>query len=132
MESFKYLRVVDEANAIARVAPPAARFVAGGTLLVDLMKLGVETPSDLVDVNGLPLDKIETVDGGFQIGAMVRNSDLANDPSVKQAFPALSEALRSGASPQLRNLAPALATNANPARDAPPCTVGRACTPCSA
>ena len=105
MESFKYVRVSDEARAIDAVAPPNARFIAGGTLLVDLMKLGVETPTQLVDVNGVPLDKIEKVAEGLKIGAMSRNSDLANHPIVKASFPVLSEALLSGASPQLRNLA---------------------------
>jgi xanthine dehydrogenase YagS FAD-binding subunit len=69
------------------------------------MKLGVETPTDLVDVNGVPLDTIEKVPEGLKIGAMSRNSDLANHPLVKASFPVLSEALLSGASPQLRNLA---------------------------
>jgi xanthine dehydrogenase YagS FAD-binding subunit len=105
MQPFKYVRVSDEARAIDAVAPPNARFIAGGTLLVDLMKLGVETPAQLVDVNGVPLDKIEKVAEGLKIGAMSRNSDLANHPIVKASFPVLSEALLSGASPQLRNLA---------------------------
>ncbi|PZM81446.1 MAG: xanthine dehydrogenase family protein subunit M [Candidatus Melainabacteria bacterium] len=82
------------------------RFVAGGTTLLDLMKLSVETPDTLVDINRLPLDKIETTrDGGIKIGALVRNSDLANHPYVKSHFPVLSEALLSGASAQLRNMA---------------------------
>jgi xanthine dehydrogenase YagS FAD-binding subunit len=105
MQTFKYLRVVDQARAIEAMTPPNARFIAGGTLLVDLMKLGVETPTDLVDVNGVPLDKIEKLPEGLKIGAMSRNSDLANHPLVKASFPVLSEALLSGASPQLRNLA---------------------------
>lgn len=82
------------------------RFVAGGTTLLDLMKLSVETPDTLVDINRLPLDKIETTrDGGLKVGALVRNSDLANHPYVKSHFPVLSEALLSGASAQLRNMA---------------------------
>jgi xanthine dehydrogenase YagS FAD-binding subunit len=105
MESFKYVRVVDEAKAVEAMTPPNARFIAGGTLLVDLMKLGVETPSDLVDVNGMPLDTIEKLPEGLKIGAMSRNSDLANHPIVRASFPVLSEALLSGASPQLRNMA---------------------------
>jgi xanthine dehydrogenase YagS FAD-binding subunit len=105
MQSFKYLRVVDQARAIEAMTAPNARFIAGGTLLVDLMKLGVETPTDLVDVNGVPLDKIEKLPEGLKIGAMSRNSDLANHPLVRASFPVLSEALLSGASPQLRNLA---------------------------
>jgi xanthine dehydrogenase YagS FAD-binding subunit len=82
------------------------RFVAGGTTLLDLMKLSVETPDTLVDINRLPLDKIETTrDGGIKVGALVRNSALANHPYVKSHFPVLSEALLSGASAQLRNMA---------------------------
>ena len=105
MQPFKYLRVVDQAKAIEAMTPPNARFIAGGTLLVDLMKLGVETPSDVVDVNGVPLDAITKLPEGLKIGAMSRNSDLANHPIVKASFPVLSEALLSGASPQLRNVA---------------------------
>lgn len=82
------------------------RFVAGGTTLLDLMKLNVESPDTLIDINRLPLDKIETTrDGGLKIGALVKNSDLANHPYVKTHFPVLSEALLSGASAQLRNMA---------------------------
>jgi xanthine dehydrogenase YagS FAD-binding subunit len=80
--------------------------VAGGTTLIDLMKLNVETPRVLVDINHLPLTQVEsTSDGGVRIGAMVRNSDLANHELVKQRYPVLSQALLSGASPQLRNMA---------------------------
>jgi xanthine dehydrogenase YagS FAD-binding subunit len=80
--------------------------VAGGTTLIDLMKLNVETPRTVIDINSLPLAKIErTPDGGLRIGAMVRNSDLAHDKIVMQEYPVLSEALLSGASPQLRNMA---------------------------
>jgi xanthine dehydrogenase YagS FAD-binding subunit len=83
-----------------------AKFVAGGTTLVDLMKLNVETPKKVVDINSLPLTQIEsTADGGLKIGAMVRNSDLAHDETVQQRYTVLSEALLSGASPQLRNMA---------------------------
>lgn len=82
------------------------RFVAGGTTLLDLMKLNVETPDTLIDINRLPLNKIETTrDGGLKIGALVRNSDLAQHPFVKTNFQVLSEALLSGASVQLRNMA---------------------------
>lgn len=84
----------------------AIRFIAGGTNLVDYMKLNVETPRQLVDVNGLPLDKIEPAPGGgLRIGALARNSDVANDERVKQQFPVLSQAILSGASTQLRNMA---------------------------
>src|ERR1700749_35932 len=79
------------------------RFLAGGTTLIDLMKLNVETPSRVIDINRLPLDKIEaTPDGGLRIGATVRNSDLAHDKTVRQEYAVLSQALLSGASPQLR------------------------------
>ena len=105
MQPFKYQRVTDQAGALEVGARPNTHFLAGGTLLVDLMKLGVETPSDLVDVNGLPLAAIEKVAGGLKVGALSRNSDLANHPLVKENFPVLSEALLSGASPQLRNMA---------------------------
>ncbi len=82
------------------------RFIAGGTTMLDLMKLLVETPNKLIDINSLPLDKIETTsDGGVKIGAMVRNSDLAHHPYVKAHYQVLSEALLSGASVQLRNMA---------------------------
>jgi xanthine dehydrogenase YagS FAD-binding subunit len=82
------------------------RFVAGGTNLVDLMKLNVERPQQVVDINGLPLDKIERLPSGeLRIGALVRNSDLAHDPNVARDYAVLSQALLSGASPQLRNMA---------------------------
>ena len=82
------------------------RFLAGGTTLVDLMKLNVERPQKLIDINRLPLDKIEALpDGGLRIGATVRNSDLANDARVQRDYPVLSQALLSGASAQLRNMA---------------------------
>ncbi len=82
------------------------RFVAGGTTLIDLMKLNVETPARLIDINRLPLDKVEaTPDGGLKIGATVRNSDLAHHPAVQRDYAVLSQALLSGASAQLRNMA---------------------------
>jgi xanthine dehydrogenase YagS FAD-binding subunit len=82
------------------------RFIAGGTNLVDYMKLNVERPRQLVDINGLPLDKIEpTPEGGLKIGALARNADVAQDPIVKEYYPVLSQALLAGASPQLRNMA---------------------------
>src|SRR6185369_979758 len=81
-------------------------FVAGGTTLLDLMKLNVETPARVVDINRLPLDKIEaTADGGLKIGATARNSDLAHHPTVKRDYPVLSQAILAGASVQLRNMA---------------------------
>jgi xanthine dehydrogenase YagS FAD-binding subunit len=107
MKPFAYERAADPAAAVAAVArEPGARFLAGGTNLVDLMKLEVETPAHLVDVNYLGLDGIEpTADGGLRIGAGVRNSDLAAHPAVRERWPALSQALLAGASGQLRNLA---------------------------
>jgi xanthine dehydrogenase YagS FAD-binding subunit len=104
METFNYVKApsVDKALASAQ----QGKFIAGGTTLVDLMKLSVETPKTLVDINLLPLDKIEKLpDGGLRIGAIVRNSDLAWNDEVKKSYPVLSEALLSGASPQLRNMA---------------------------
>src|SRR5205823_12370539 len=83
-----------------------AKFLAGGTNLVDLMKNGVEKPKTLVDINRAGLDKIEELpDGGLRLGAMARNSDTANHPLVRQRYPLLARAIFSGASPQLRNLA---------------------------
>lgn len=113
MHSFEFSRPTDAAAAIAgsaqaKTAQQGAdvRFVAGGTTLIDLMKLNVETPSRLIDVNRLPLDKIETTpDGGLKIGATVRNSDLANHAAVQQVYSVLSQAILSGASAQLRNMA---------------------------
>ncbi|MDQ3545138.1 MAG: xanthine dehydrogenase family protein subunit M [Verrucomicrobiota bacterium] len=88
-------------------ANPKAKFLGGGTNLVDLMKMGVERPGQLVDINRLDLARVEELpnDGGIRIGALVRNSDLAENPLIVSRYPVLSEALLSGASPQLRNLA---------------------------
>jgi xanthine dehydrogenase YagS FAD-binding subunit len=104
METFSYVKApsIDKALASAQ----QAKFIAGGTTLVDLMKLNVETPKTLVDINLLPLDKIEALPtGGLRIGALVRNSDLAWNADVQKSYAVLSEALLSGASPQLRNMA---------------------------
>jgi len=104
MQTFSYVKAASIDKALG--AASGARFIAGGTTLVDLMKLSVETPSGLVDINLLPLDKIEPLPGGgLRIGAMVRNSDLAWNDTVKKDYAVLSEALLSGASPQLRNMA---------------------------
>ncbi len=108
MKPFAYERPVDAAAAVAAVAGADARacFLGGGTNLVDLMKLGVETPERLVDVSRLPHDAVESrADGGLRIGAAVRNADLAVHPLVADRFPVLGEALLAGASGQLRNLA---------------------------
>src|ERR1700726_705310 len=106
MEPFQYTKPATVNDAMTSVAASGATFVAGGTTLIDLMKLNVERPTALVDINILPLDRIEPhAEGGLKIGAMVRNSDLAHDSRVQQMYPVLSQALLSGASPQLRNMA---------------------------
>src|SRR5712675_794748 len=106
MKAFSYARADSLAQAAAALAKPGAKLIAGGTNLLDLMKLQVETPSQLVDINRLPLDKIEdTPEGGLRVGTLVRNSDLAADPRVRQHYGVLSRALLAGASAQLRNKA---------------------------
>jgi xanthine dehydrogenase YagS FAD-binding subunit len=106
MKSFSYDRADSAAGAAATAAKPGAKIVAGGTNLLDLMKLQIETPTQLVDISRLPLDQIEdTPDGGLRIGATVRNSDLAADPRVREHYGVLSRALLAGASAQLRNKA---------------------------
>jgi len=106
MKAFIYQRADSTADAAAASLKPGAKIIAGGTNLLDLMKLQVETPSSLVDINALPLDKIEeTPDGGLRVGALVRNSDLAADQRVRQRYGVLSRALLAGASAQLRNKA---------------------------
>ncbi|MFE6775156.1 FAD binding domain-containing protein [Streptomyces sp. NPDC057702] len=107
MRPLGYVRATDLDSAIATVAAePDARFLGGGTNLVDLMKLGVERPGLLVDVSRLPLTDVEQVaGGGLRVGANVRNSDLAAHPLVRARYPALSQALLAGASGQLRNAA---------------------------
>jgi xanthine dehydrogenase YagS FAD-binding subunit len=107
MKAFTYERAHSIADAIAAMArTPDAKFIAGGTNLLDLMKLQIETPGHLVDVNGLGLDKIEPMaDGGLRIGALVRNTDLATDLRVRRDYALLPRALLAGASGQLRNKA---------------------------
>jgi xanthine dehydrogenase YagS FAD-binding subunit len=106
MKAFTYERAASLAQAAAATARPGTKLIAGGTNLLDLMKLQVETPSELVDINRLQLDKIEdTPEGGLRIGALVRNSDLAADARVRQHYAVLSRALLAGASAQLRNKA---------------------------
>jgi xanthine dehydrogenase YagS FAD-binding subunit len=113
MKTFEFTRSADAASAIATAAKAKTaqqgadiRFIAGGTTLVDLMKLSVETPGQVVDINHLSLDKIESLPGGgLKIGATVRNSDLANNETVKRDYSVLSQAILSGASAQLRNMA---------------------------
>jgi xanthine dehydrogenase YagS FAD-binding subunit len=113
MQSFEFLRAQNATAAIAAGARSSTaqqgadvRFVAGGTTLLDLMKLNVERPGRVVDINRLPLDQLEPLaDGGLKIGATVRNSDLANHPLVQRDYAVLSQALLAGASGQLRNMA---------------------------
>jgi xanthine dehydrogenase YagS FAD-binding subunit len=105
MQPFEYGRAKDIAGAISAGSAEAARFVAGGTNLIDLMKCGVEHPARLVDINPLPLATIDDVPGGLRIGALARMSDVAAHPRVTQRFPAVSQALLLSASPQLRNAA---------------------------
>ncbi|HTH96802.1 MAG TPA: xanthine dehydrogenase family protein subunit M [Stellaceae bacterium] len=107
MKAFTYERArtpAEAASAAARI--PGAKFIAGGTNLLDLMKLQIETPTHLIDVNGLALDKVEpTAEGGLRIGALVRNTDLAANRRVRRDYGLLTRALVAGASPQLRNKA---------------------------
>ncbi|MGZ3508041.1 MAG: FAD binding domain-containing protein [Vulcanimicrobiaceae bacterium] len=107
MNPFRYQRVNDTSAAVAALAEePDGAFLAGGTNLIDLMRLGVARPSVLVDVSRLPYDRIESLpDGGVRIGAGVRNGDLAADRTIRVRYPLLSQALLAGASGQLRNLA---------------------------
>ncbi len=106
MRGFTFERAGSIGQAAVRAAKPGAKVIAGGTNLLDRMKLQVETPSQLIDINRLPLDQIEdTQEGGLRIGALVRNSDLAADQRVRIRYGVLSRALLSGASPQLRNKA---------------------------
>ncbi len=109
MREFAYEQAVDVAGAVAVAqGNRGTRFLAGGTNLVDLMRLGVETPPLLVDVSGLPLESVRsTADGGLLIGAMARNSDLAADRTVRRSFPVVAQAVLAGASGQLRNMATA-------------------------
>ena len=104
MKPFEFITAVDERQALAAAA--RAKFLAGGTTLVDLMKLHVEQPAALVDINALPLDEVEELpDGGVRVGGMVRNSDMAKHPLIRGRYPLLADAIVSGASPQLRNMA---------------------------
>src|SRR3954447_342067 len=113
MKTFEFVRPADAASAIATAGQAKSaqqgadvRFLAGGTTLIDLMKLNVEAPDRVLDINRLPFDKIEaTPDGGLKIGATVRNSDLAHHPKVQKDYLVLSQALLSGASAQIRNMA---------------------------
>jgi xanthine dehydrogenase YagS FAD-binding subunit len=106
MKSFNYERAAASDTAIRLGSAHGAKFLAGGTNLVDLMKYGVESPSTLIDINHLDLAQVtQDAEGGVTIGALVRNSDLADHTLIKSQYPLLSQALLSGASPQLRNMA---------------------------
>jgi xanthine dehydrogenase YagS FAD-binding subunit len=112
MEQFSFVSAKSEAQAAEAAARSATaqmgasvRYVAGGTNLVDLLKLDVERPKQVVDINALELAKVEPLNGGLRIGALARNSDVANDARVKHDYAVLSEAILSGASPQIRNMA---------------------------
>jgi xanthine dehydrogenase YagS FAD-binding subunit len=107
MIDFQYARASDVLDAVRQLASdPTAKFIAGGTNLIDLMKMDVEHPTKVVDINRLPLKQVEyTPSGGLRIGALVRNSDLAQHPLVEQRYPVLASAIMAGASQQLRNMA---------------------------
>jgi xanthine dehydrogenase YagS FAD-binding subunit len=107
MINFQYARANDVADALQQIAAdPTAKFIAGGTNLIDLMKEDVERPTRLIDISRLPLRTVEnTTEGGLRIGALVPNSDLAWHPLVEQRYPLLSSAILAGASQQLRNMA---------------------------
>ena len=107
MNNFEYARASDVADAVRRIAAdPSAKFIAGGTNLIDLMKENVARPSRLIDITHLPLRTVEeTKDGGLRIGALVPNSDLAYHPKIEARYPLLASAILAGASQQLRNMA---------------------------
>ena len=107
MINFEYARATDVADAVRQIAAdPAAKFIAGGTNLIDLMKYDVERPARLIDITRLPLKTVEdTANGGLRIGALVPNSDLAYHPLIEERYPLLSSAILAGASQQLRNMA---------------------------
>src|SRR5262245_22486596 len=107
MINFEYARAKDVADAVRQMAAgPGAKFIAGGTNLIDLMKGDVERPARLIDISRLPLKSVEaTGAGGLRIGALVANTDLAYHPLIEQRYPVLSSAILAGASQQLRNMA---------------------------
>jgi xanthine dehydrogenase YagS FAD-binding subunit len=104
VEPFSYVKATDEASAV-RAATRYSKYIAGGTTLVDLMRLAVMRPNAVVDINGLALTKVEENETSVKIGALVRNSDLAEHPAIVNRYTVLSEAILAGASPQIRNLA---------------------------
>src|SRR6185369_9787210 len=106
MQPFTFVRVSDNKAAVNAASEKDSRYIGGGTNLVDLMKMHVEQPRRVIDINELNLQKIETLsNGGVRIGALVRNSDLAYHATIAKEYPVLSQALLAGASPQLRNMA---------------------------
>jgi xanthine dehydrogenase YagS FAD-binding subunit len=106
MEPFKFLKAQNNATALMAARTRDAKYIAGGTNLIDLMKLNIETPGQLIDINKLSLNQVEELSNGIvRIGALVKNSDLAYHPVIKRKYPVLSQALLAGASPQLRNMA---------------------------
>jgi xanthine dehydrogenase YagS FAD-binding subunit len=106
MSPFTYSRATDSQQAIAGIAgQPQTKFLGGGTNLIDLMKMGVEAPTQLIDINRLPLTQIEDVNGGVRIGGLARNAEAAEHPLIVQRYPVLSQAILAGASAQLRNMA---------------------------
>src|SRR5205814_2161417 len=105
MKAFTYTRASSVDDAVAAFhAHRDAKFLGGGTNLIDLMKMGVERPSHLIDVTRVPLNRIEAVGGGVRIGAMATNRDVLAHPLIRERYPVLSEALMAGASPQVRNM----------------------------
>jgi len=107
MINFEYSRAGDVADAVRQIAAdPHAKFIAGGTNLIDLMKYEIERPARLIDISRLPLTKVEeTASGGLRIGALVPNSDLAYHPLIAERYPLIGSAILAGASQQLRNMA---------------------------
>jgi xanthine dehydrogenase YagS FAD-binding subunit len=107
MINFQYLRATDVADAVRQIAgDPRAKFVAGGTNLIDLMKMDVERPTKVIDIRRLPLNQVRgTPGGGLHVGALVPNTDLAYHPLVEERYPVLASAIMAGASQQLRNMA---------------------------
>ncbi len=106
MKPFTYIRATNVNSAVAAVAQsPEVKFLGGGTNLIDLLKMGSEHATQLVDINRVPLTEITEHEGGVRIGSMVRNSDAANHPLIRSTYPVLSQAILAGASPQLRNMA---------------------------
>jgi xanthine dehydrogenase YagS FAD-binding subunit len=107
MIDFQYARANDVVDAVRQIAGnPTAKFIAGGTNLIDLMKMDVERPTKIIDITRLPLKQVEEMPGGgMRIGALVRNTDLAYHPLVEERYPVLASAIMAGASQQLRNMA---------------------------